>query len=562
MRPQLPLTLLIALIVSVPHLYVAEGQAPTPNPRFAFERVWPDSLIGKGFNVFTLVLSRNGALFAGTAFNGLWKSPDSGKTWSRVTTIGDDVVLDLLCASNGDLFSIGTNLYRSKDDGETWERIDGNPATGLPSLIRGKAIAQDPQDYLYLGVSNEGAWKSNDSGNTWSLISNGLPRYQRRVPPYDTLVTPIQRFAFAENSLFVCTGAVDFHQDLNGIYRSTDGGNSWSSSFSGISSGHPLFAITVSRGTILAGGPLYNVRGIIPQRGIWRSVDGGRSWQLSYFDRAVLVLKTAPNGDVYAGDNDWKGVYRTTDLGTTWEYVGLDGYGVMSMFFLDDSTFLVGTNDGVFKGHILPAPANRPPILFLSEGNRVVYRGVRMVRDYLVTDPDGDPVTVSLDYTVSPSWLTVNTTNRQVAGTVPLEWGDGTSFLFKLVASDGRGGVTSVFSPAYFVATVVKVEDAGGVPREFALAQNFPNPFNPTTTIEFSLPTRSLVKLTIHDLLGREVAIVVEGELDPGVHRYHWSASRTDRSDRSDGVGIPSGIYFYRLEAGGFVQTRKMILLY
>jgi hypothetical protein len=89
------------------------------------------------------------------------------------------------------------------------------------------------------------------------------------------------------------------------------------------------------------------------------------------------------------------------------------------------------------------------------------------------------------------------------------------------------------------------------VPWEFALAQNFPNPFNPETTIKFSLPESREVSLIIYNSLGQEVARLVDGrELTAGKYSMNWNAG-----------DLPSGIYFYRLTAGQFSQMRKMVLM-
>jgi hypothetical protein len=87
-------------------------------------------------------------------------------------------------------------------------------------------------------------------------------------------------------------------------------------------------------------------------------------------------------------------------------------------------------------------------------------------------------------------------------------------------------------------------------PRQFILRQNYPNPFNPSTTITFSLPSKSFVTIKIYDLIGREIATVVSEELGEGSYVRQWSAQ-----------GISSGVYFYRIRAGNFVETKKMILL-
>lgn len=88
------------------------------------------------------------------------------------------------------------------------------------------------------------------------------------------------------------------------------------------------------------------------------------------------------------------------------------------------------------------------------------------------------------------------------------------------------------------------------LPNKYELMANYPNPFNPTTNIQFALPTTSNVKLTVVNALGQVVSELVNGQLSAGVHNVVWNA-----------VNMTSGIYFYRVEANDFVQTRKMLLL-
>ena len=88
------------------------------------------------------------------------------------------------------------------------------------------------------------------------------------------------------------------------------------------------------------------------------------------------------------------------------------------------------------------------------------------------------------------------------------------------------------------------------IPSQFNLFQNYPNPFNPVTNIKFDLPKNSNTKLIVYDALGREVATLVNEELKAGSHQVDW-----------DGSGYTSGVYFYRLEAGEFVETRKMVII-
>ncbi len=97
--------------------------------------------------------------------------------------------------------------------------------------------------------------------------------------------------------------------------------------------------------------------------------------------------------------------------------------------------------------------------------------------------------------------------------------------------------------------TATGVATPAAQPLTFALSQNFPNPFNPSTLIRYELPGSGTVRLTVYDILGREVATLVDGTQQQGAHEA-----------RFDGGGLSSGVYLYRLQTSGFVQQRKMIL--
>ena len=84
------------------------------------------------------------------------------------------------------------------------------------------------------------------------------------------------------------------------------------------------------------------------------------------------------------------------------------------------------------------------------------------------------------------------------------------------------------------------------LPTEFSLSQNYPNPFNPSTTIKYAISTKQLVQLKVYDILGSEVATFVNQEQMPDSYKIDFNASR-----------LSSGVYFYKLKAGSFVQTKE-----
>jgi hypothetical protein len=101
-----------------------------------------------------------------------------------------------------------------------------------------------------------------------------------------------------------------------------------------------------------------------------------------------------------------------------------------------------------------------------------------------------------------------------------------------------------------YVTTGVSNGAGNQVPRDFSLSQNYPNPFNPSTTITFSVGTYSHTSLRVYDVLGREVATLVNEQKPAGTYTQKWNAA-----------SMPSGIYFYRLQAGSLTETKKLILL-
>jgi hypothetical protein len=104
------------------------------------------------------------------------------------------------------------------------------------------------------------------------------------------------------------------------------------------------------------------------------------------------------------------------------------------------------------------------------------------------------------------------------------------------------------FDGQFEYSNVIEVD--AGAPKQFALEQNYPNPFNPSTTIRYQLPVASEVKLEVYDVLGKKIATLVNERQSAGAYQVVWNAS-----------GLSSGTYFYRLQAGTFVETKKMIMV-
>ena len=164
---------------------------------------------------------------------------------------------------------------------------------------------------------------------------------------------------------------------------------------------------------------------------------------------------------------------------------------------------------------------------------------------FVATDPDaGDQVVYSL--ISGPAGSSVDIYGLFSWGPTPAQAGQ--VFTITVQASDGTLSTTTTQLIAAS-ATIVDVKE-NEIPTEFSLQQNYPNPFNPTTSIEFGLPKDSHVRLSVYNILGQEVNVLVNRNMSAGMHKVNFDASK-----------LNSGMYIYRIEADKFVSVRKMLLL-
>jgi hypothetical protein len=154
--------------------------------------------------------------------------------------------------------------------------------------------------------------------------------------------------------------------------------------------------------------------------------------------------------------------------------------------------------------------------------------------------------------TIGPSETPRQGDQRTFLGSGPFTIGQGgeQTAAFAFVAGSSLSELQTNADAAQAVwnsGVLTSVEDSR-VPFSYSLEQNYPNPFNPSTTIRYGLPSRSHVTLSVYNTLGQRVRTVVEGEQEAGYHEVRFDAS-----------GLASGIYLYRLTAGDFVQTKKLV---
>ncbi|MBP7846128.1 MAG: T9SS type A sorting domain-containing protein [Candidatus Pacebacteria bacterium] len=183
-----------------------------------------------------------------------------------------------------------------------------------------------------------------------------------------------------------------------------------------------------------------------------------------------------------------------------------------------------------------------------------VAQGIKRVDSILVTNAGDAPLVISKIWTDDARFsvaCSITTIAPQASTNVVVEFTqDSVSGVKRgklLVEHNGLSKLDSIELIADFATSV---GDENHLPKDFSLSQNYPNPFNPNTTIKYSLESKQYVKLTVYDLLGKEIAVLADGEFSSGEHSAVFNAKN-----------LSSGIYLYRIQAGNFVATKRMMLV-
>ncbi len=496
-------------------------------------------------SVYSVLNLGSGPILAGTD-SGIYRSTDGGLSWEQCGSDTDSYA-SIVADDSSKRVIAGTNhgILVSTDEGASWmpQIIGWWPATYPDPII---SLAVGPNGYIFASTESDGVFRSTDDGTTWSKVA--LSSEVIRSIAIDTSgnifyagepAGPVATSGvFRSTDLgrtWKCLGQPGISQDVwaleidpqghifagsngGGIYRSTDDGDSWKW-MADLKSDVLSFAVD-SRGTIFAG---------TDGNGIWCTSDDGGNWaQTGLTSLSVLCLTVNHVGSILAGTN--KGIYASTDGGITWSQCLLESVSAIwtapsGTLFASGSTIFRSTNNGNTWVTINSAPALVSS--FASNSTGTVYIGSYRTGVYESTD-DGDSWIESNDG-LADLWiasLAVGPSGQVYAG--------------------GQAG--DLYATENSTSSLRKL--AKGIPKVFELYQNYPNPFNPSTTIVYDLPRRSQVVLAVYDVLGRNVRILVNGEKPAGSYRVTFDAS-----------SLPSGVYFCRLLAGGFVRTKKLMLV-
>jgi len=392
-----------------------------------------------------------------------------------------------------------------------WSQVPSAPLQLINDIAESNGI-------LYLAHGSHGVYKSIDSAATWQLISNGLTTNQAKN---------VYQLLIKEDTIYAAT--------VDGIYKSINAGNSWTKKSNGINIGPgAIYEFTESifeyNNTLFTGA----------WSGIYRSGDDAENWLATN----VSGFATGPgyfvnhNGTLFAARENinFPYGYVSTDDGLTWNDLTTISFPVIT-FLSEQGKLWAGTIHGVWLSTDNGTTwEHRSSGLSLDPYNSSIIR----INGKLVTSLKFGGSAVFFSTDEGMNWQEIS---------------DGLPFLNtidKLVVFDDK--IYAATSDGLWqrdtLEIVTALEEKNHLPESFKLFPNYPNPFNPTTNIRYSIGDRRFVSLRVYDLLGKEIATLVNEEKLAGEYTVEWDAS-----------SLSSGLYFYQLRAGSFIESRKMILM-
>ena len=434
-------------------------------------------------------------------------------------------------------------LITSLTKAQEWEFV------GLDSMVIKQLYVAG--DTIWAGTAHRvgnqdksGLYKSVDRGNTWTRLDDTLGNGNVSYLSVDEQHT---------NTIYILKGANAY--GISGIfYRTTDGGENWNYAQNITENGIQWFGLSpFNRNEIYAIDVLYYPQGIL--NSLIKSTNGGDTWQAignfpgsSHGSALALGFDLVDSMSVYVTvDTQFdQYFYKSTNKGESWFFVSTPpSWGaVYTDYFIPNRIYLfpqpyVSNNGG--QSWFLADSGFADTSYYLS-----YYQD--KVTTKLLYSLRGDGLYSARNDTMY--WSFVDGTENLPIYFSPTGFYDDRNMNNIFIEPDRKELFLGTAEGIYKTNIITSVNENDKKDFVFSLSQNYPNPFNPTTTINYSIKSAGLITLKIYDMLGTEVASLVNERQEAGDYSVTFNAA-----------DLPSGIYVYKLTAGNFVSTKKLILL-
>ncbi len=453
------------------------------------------------------------SILAFTSDSQVLTSIDGGTSWDTLSPgTGQSYQAHAYTSLDHGLLFAGYNQHLKTSDGETYEPVYEWPAIGFWGL------AFPSEDKVMISAYGGGELSlSTDGGRTFSYPDN--------------LASGTWENIYELHFIDENTGLLGGGYGL--IKKTTDGGETWveiDNPMAQQTNKHINMMHVGADGNIYAGGSSGIVMKSADNGDTWTEIGNGGSG--SVYDFTVLS-----NGKGFATMSSGQyAVSQTTDIDslvvTECDY----GYTLFRSVDERNGIVIVGGSDGVYRTTL--DELDTLYTAFETPGGETIY-SVTFVNDSTIYAA-GDDGRIFYSKDSGDSW----------SGVLPVALMELEPTIQKIAYNGdklfavGKNGIILSYDVD---EGEVAVED---VPDAFALAQNYPNPFNPVTTVQFALPQKDVVNLSVYNLTGRKVAELLNTEMKAGYHNVKFDAGM-----------LPSGIYIYRLQAGDNIAVRKMTLM-
>ncbi len=442
-------------------------------------------------------------------------------------------------------------------DGTNWSSLGGSTNAPGGSTVYALAVSGSNVyvggDFLNAGpVAANHIAVFNTSTSTWSSLGTGIAN------GVDDIVDAI---AVSGSNVYVGGSFLHAGGDTANYIAMWDG-TKWNTLGTSPNDGvdDPVLALATSGTDLYVGGIFSHAGG---KSSSYVAEWNGTAWSALSTGVDSYVYAIAPGTEeIYFGGNfthagGSSANYIASWSGTTWSALGTPTNGVNARI-----NALAAYGDTVFVGGNF-VNAGGSPAHYLAKWNTHQWTvlGAGVSGDVYAIARNGEDLFIGGYFLTSGLVSANNVIMWSIADSVFSTLGDGTNGTVDAAVSTGEdnyfGGSFSIAGgkPSYTFARynpngIVAVKEKPPVASSFELLQNYPNPFNPTTTISYELPTNSIVTLKVYDILGREVATLVDGTQSPGEYSIKFDGSR-----------FASGVYFYRLSAGNYTSIKKAVLM-